>query len=226
MPQDATTPPPVQIDIVSDVMCPWCIIGFRQLEQALAATGTGAFVRWHPFELNPAMPPEGQNLREHITEKYGATAEQSAQNRAQMQDLGTQLGIDFQFGDDSRIVNTFAAHQLLDWSQEHGLQHPLKIALFEAHFTQQRDVSDIEVLLDVAKAVGLDQQAAREMLTSGNNIEQTRAHQQFWTERGISGVPAMVFDGKYLLTGAQGAQTYAHMLQKVLAERAEAPVEA
>lgn len=226
MQQDAASPPPVQIDIVSDVMCPWCIIGFRQLEQALAATGTGAFVRWHPFELNPAMPPEGQNLREHITEKYGATAEQSAQNRAQMQELGTQLGIDFQFGDDSRIVNTFAAHQLLDWSQEQGLQHPLKMALFEAHFTQQRDVSDNEVLLDVATSVGLNPQTAREILESGNNEEKTRAHQQFWTERGISGVPAMVFEGKYLLTGAQGAQTYAQMLQKVLAEREDAPVEA
>lgn len=221
MPQDQTQSQPVQIDIISDVMCPWCIVGFRQLEQALGATGTGAYIRWHPFELNPAMPAEGQNLREHIAEKYGASPEQSAQNRAQLQSLGADLGIDFRYDDTSRIVNTFAAHQLLDWAQEAGLQHPLKMALFEAHFTQQRDVSQHDVLVDVAVSVGLDADAAREVLSSASHAGDTRARQQFWTERGISGVPAMVFDGKYLLTGAQGAQTYAQMLQKVLAERGE-----
>ncbi|MDG1068192.1 MAG: DsbA family oxidoreductase [Sulfitobacter sp.] len=222
MPQDQTQSQPVQIDIISDVMCPWCIVGFRQLEQALGATGAGAYIRWHPFELNPAMPAEGQNLREHITEKYGASPEQSAQNRAHLQSLGADLGIDFRYDDTSRIVNTFAAHQLLDWAQEAGLQHPLKMALFEAHFTQQRDVSQHDVLVDVAVSVGLDGEAARQILSSASYAGDTRARQQFWTERGISGVPAMVFDGKYLLTGAQGAQTYAQMLQKVLAERSEA----
>ncbi len=216
-----TDGPVVQVDIVSDVMCPWCIIGFRQLEQALAATGTGAYVRWHPFELNPAMPPEGQNLREHIAEKYGATAEQSAENRRQMAALGESLGIDFRFSDDSRIVNTFAAHQLLDWAQAGGMQHPLKMALFDAHFTEGRDVSAVDVLVDVAESIGLDAQAARDVLENGSHAEETRARQQFWTSRGISGVPTMVFDGKYLLTGAQGAQAYAQMLQKVVAEKAD-----
>lgn len=221
MPQDATDAAPVQIDIISDVMCPWCIVGFRQLEQALGAIGVGAYIRWHPFELNPAMPPEGQNLREHITEKYGASPEQSAQNRAHLEGIGNELGIDFHFSDDSRIVNTFAAHQLLDWAQSKSLQHPLKLALFEAHFSKGNDVSQHEVLADVATSVGLDRAEALEVLDSGSQATETRARQQFWTERGISGVPAMVFDGKYLLTGAQGAQTYAQMLQKVVAERTE-----
>ena len=221
MPQNAEDTPPIQIDIVSDVMCPWCIVGFRQLEQALGATGTGAYIRWHPFELNPDMPAEGQNLREHIAEKYGATPEQSAQNRAHLQSLGKDLGIDFTYSDDSRIVNTFAAHQLLDWALEAGLQHPLKMALFAAHFTEGRDVSQYDVLVDVAAGVGLDPEGARAVLDSGSHAADTRAGQKFWTDRGISGVPAMVFEGKYLLTGAQGAQTYAQMLQKVLAERKE-----
>ncbi len=211
--------PVVQIDIVSDVMCPWCIVGFRQLEQALGMVGAGAYIRWHPFELNPAMPPEGQNLAEHITEKYGSTPEQSAQNRKMLTDLGASLGITFNFSDDSRIVNTFAAHQLLGWAQGQGLQHPLKMALFEAHFAEGRDVSDAEVLLDVAEAVGLDRAAAADVLESGSQAEETRAHQQFWTSRGISGVPSMVFDGRYLLTGAQGAETYAQMLTKVISEK-------
>ncbi|MGC1505862.1 MAG: DsbA family oxidoreductase [Sulfitobacter sp.] len=217
-PQHADAPV-VQVDIVSDVMCPWCIVGYKQLEQALGMVGIGAYVRWHPFELNPDMPPEGQNLSEHITEKYGSTPEQSAQNRAHLQQLGKDLGFEFNFSPDSRIVNTFAAHQLLGWAQDQGLQHPLKMALFAAHFTEGQNVSDIPTLLDFVGTVGLDRAAAKNVLSSQSKAEETRAHQQFWTERGISGVPSMVFDGQYLLTGAQGAETYAQMLRKVLSEQ-------
>ena len=211
--------PVVQIDIVSDIMCPWCIVGYKQLEQALGMAGAGAYIRWHPFELNPAMPAEGQNLAEHITEKYGSTPAQSTENRKRLSDLGTDLGFTFNFSDDSRIVNTFAAHQLLDWAQESGLQHPLKMALFDAHFTAGLDISKPDVLVQVAETVGLDKTAAAQVLSSGSHAEQTRARQQFWTERGISGVPSMVFDGRYLLTGAQGADTYAQMLLRVISEK-------
>ncbi|WP_299283324.1 DsbA family oxidoreductase [uncultured Tateyamaria sp.] len=221
---DANTPqsdgPVIEVDIVSDVMCPWCIVGYRQLEQALGATGMGARVRWHPFELNPQMPPEGQNLTEHIAEKYGASPAQSAQNRAHLQALGKDLGITFAFSEDSRIVNSFAAHQMLDFALAHGLQHPLKLALFDAHFAQGRDVSDTDVLLDVGETVGLDRTAAAEMLASGALVDSVREKQAFWTSRGISGVPSMVFGGKYLITGAQGAQNYAQILQKVAQEEA------
>ena len=210
----------VQVDIVSDVMCPWCIIGFRQLEQALAATGTGARIRWHPFELNPDMPPQGQNLVEHVALKYGATPEQSEQTRAQMKALGESLGITFNFEADSRIVNSFAAHQLLEFALAQGLQHPLKLALFEAHFADGKDVSDIATLLDIASTVGLDRAEAEQVLSSGALIKAVREKQQFWTSRGISGVPSMVFGGKYLVTGAQGAENYAQLLQKVLSEEA------
>ncbi|MFD2738937.1 DsbA family oxidoreductase [Sulfitobacter aestuarii] len=214
--------PILQVDIVSDVMCPWCIIGFRQLEQALAEIGVGAFVRWHPFELNPQMPPGGQSLGEHIAEKYGSTPEQSAENRAHLVALGRELGFEFNFTPESRIVNTFAAHQLLGWAEDQKLQHPLMMALFAVHFTQGRDVSDHDVLLDVAASVGLDRGAAAEVLATGSHAQATRERETFWTLRGISGVPSMVFDGRYLLTGAQGAATYAQMLRKVLAETAAA----
>ena len=214
------TDPVIQIDIVSDIMCPWCIVGFRQLEQALGATGMGARILWHPFELNPAMPPEGQNLGEHIVEKYGSTPEESAQNRAKMREMGAALGIDFQLTPDSRIVNSFAAHQMLDFALSQGLQHPLKMALFAAHFTEQRDVSDAEVLVDVATSVGLDRDAATKVLEEGSLADSVREKQQFWTSRGISGVPSMVFDSKYLVTGAQGAENYAQLLQRVAQEQA------
>ena len=210
--------PVIQVDIVSDIMCPWCIVGFRQLEQALAASGMGARVRWQPFELNPDMGPEGQNLAEHIAQKYGASPEQSAQNRARLQQIGQSLGIDFAFAPDSRIVNSFAAHQLLEFALGVGLQHPLKLALFRAHFTDQRDVSDTDVLLDVAEAVGIDRADAAQVLDSGALADPVRQKQAFWTARGISGVPSMIFAEKYLVTGAQGAETYAQILQKLAQE--------
>lgn len=213
-------PTPLQIDIVSDVVCPWCIIGFKQLEQAMGATGMGAYVRWHPFELNPQMPPEGQNLREHLAEKYGTTPEQSRTARQRLTDLGDSLGFTFNYSDDTRMVNTFAAHQLLDWAAEQNLQHPLKMALFAAFFTKGKDVSDHAVLAAAAGAVGLDPAQARSVADSGSHAEQTRAKQRVWLERGISGVPAMVFAGKYLVTGAQGAEGYAEVLRRCAAEAA------
>ena len=215
-----STPDIAEIDIVSDVMCPWCIVGFRQLEQALAHTGLGARIRWHPFELNPAMPPEGQNLAEHLAEKYGASPEQSAKNRAHLSALGQTLGIEFNFTEDSRIVNTFLAHQLLDFALSQGKQHPLKLALFAAHFTEQRDVSVRETLVNVAAAVGLDADAARQVLESQTLASTVREKQAFWTSHGISGVPSMVFSQKYLLTGAQGADAYAQILRQTRSEAA------
>jgi len=223
MPDDTTAAPHgpvVEVDIVSDVMCPWCVIGFRQLEQALEVTGAGARIRWHPFELNPDMGPEGQNLSDHISQKYGASAEQSAKNRAHIETLGQSLGIVFAFGPESRIVNSFGAHQLLEFALAQGVQHPLKLALFQAYFTQGRDVSDIATLLDIAQSVGLDPAAAEQVLDSGTLAANVREKQKFWTDRGISGVPSMVFDGKYLLTGAQGAENYANLLRKVVSEQA------
>ena len=210
----------VQVDIISDVMCPWCIIGYRQLEQALGMTKMGARVRWHPFELNPDMPAEGENLRDHIMRKYGSTEEQSAAARAQMKSLGETLGIAFKFKDDSRIVNSFKAHQLLDLALSQGIQHPLKMAFFKAHFEDGLDVSDQEVLITIATETGLDRDACQQALDSGALVDQVREKQSFWTSRGISGVPSMVFGGKFLVTGAQGAQNYADVLKRTVDEAA------
>jgi predicted DsbA family dithiol-disulfide isomerase len=166
------------------------------------------------------MGPEGQNLREHLAGKYGVSDEQSTQNRDHLKKIGQSLGIAFNFSDESRIVNTFAAHQLLDWAATKGLQHPLKLALFDAHFGAQRDVSDHAVLVDVAASVGLDATDALSLLEQGSHARTVRERQDFWTSRGISGVPSIVFGEKYLLTGAQGAQTYAQMLERALKEDA------
>lgn len=185
-------------------------------------TGVTGKLRWHPFELNPLMSPEGQNLTEHMAEKYGASAAESQENRARLQRLGADLGIAFNFTDHSKIVNTFQAHQLLDWAEGYGKQHPLKLALFEAYFSDGLDLSDADVLILVARSVGLDAAESSTVLASEAHAQSVREKQQFWTDRGISGVPAMVFGGKYLLTGAQGTPTYADVLRKVQADGAAA----
>ena len=210
----------LQVDIVSDVVCPWCIVGFLQLDRALTTLELSATVRWHPFELNPDMAPEGEHLREHMMRKYGVTREQSMQARQRLTDIGPSLNFNFHFDENARIVNTFRAHQLLDWAEHFHLQHPLKLTFFRAYFCDGRDVSDIDTLLSCVGEVGLDVNAAREMLEQGSLANQTRQKMAFWTSRGITGVPAMIFDRKYLLTGAQGVEGYQEILKRCRAEAA------
>lgn len=210
----------IRIDIVSDVVCPWCIIGYKQLEQALGESGVTAEVHWHPFELNPNMAEEGENLREHLAAKYGTTPEGSRQARARLTELGAELGFEFNYADDMRMYNTFRAHQLLHWAGTQGRQHALKMALFAAFFSHRRDVNDVQVLAEVAASIGLSKASALAVLTDGRFAEAVREEEAFWTSRGITGVPAMIFDQRYLLVGAQGAETYKRMLEKLAEERA------
>ncbi len=210
----------VEIGFVSDVVCPWCVVGFKQLERALGQMAVRARLTWHPFELNPQMPPEGQNLRQHLIEKNGITEQQSHQARAHLTRIGAELGFDFNLSDDMRMVNTFRAHQLLDWAALHGRQHPLMLELFADHFSRGRDVSDDAVLTAAAARAGLDPAAARLALESGAHAAPVRARQRFWIERGIRSVPSIVFANRYLTTGAQGTEAFAHALQRCLIETA------
>lgn len=208
---------PIRVDIVSDVVCPWCIVGYRQLMKASEATGIPVETFWHPFELNPDMEAEGENLRDHIMRKYGSSAEQSQAARERLTSVGDDLDFDFQWNEDSRIYNTFAAHQLLHWASASGQAQALKLALFDAYFTQGRDVSDPEVLIEVAAAIGLDAKDAKAVLQDQRYAETVRQKEQFWTSRGVSGVPTMVFDAKQATSGAQGVDTFARLLQHIAA---------
>jgi predicted DsbA family dithiol-disulfide isomerase len=205
----------LRIDIVSDVMCPWCVIGYRQLAAALDAKDIEHEIHWHPFELNPNMPADGQDMRAHLIEKYGITPAQSDTNRANMAALGQELGFQFNFADGFRMHNTFNAHQLLHWADEKGRKHDLKQALFEAHFTHGRNLSDRAILVDIAAEIGLDRDEASAVLDDQRFAAQVRQEQQFWTKQGISGVPAVVFDRKHLVTGAQGVENYKSMLDQL-----------
>ncbi|KJS08423.1 MAG: DSBA oxidoreductase [Hoeflea sp. BRH_c9] len=210
---------PLRIDIVSDVVCPWCIVGYRQLAQALQDTGAAHEIHWHPFELNPDMKAEGQNLGEHIAEKYGSTRAQSLESRARLTDLGATLGFEFNFTDDMRMHNTFNAHQLIQWADGQGLGHALTQALFSAHFTDRRDLSDISVLVDVAHGIGLDPLEAKMVLEDQRFADEVRQTESFWVEQGIRGVPAVVFDRKHLVTGAQGIENYTSIVNQITGPR-------
>ena len=206
---------PIRIDIASDIVCPWCVIGWQQLERAMAVTGTPTQVHWHPFELNPAMGPEGENLRAHIAAKYGTDPTDSAKARAKLTALGQDLGFRFDYFDEMRMVNTFAAHRLLAWAEPQGFEHALKLALFAAYFSERKDVSDPETLADVAHAVGLDRTQAAAVLASDQYSGEVRAKERMWAEHGVNGVPAMVFQRRHLVTGAQGVENYAAILRQL-----------
>ncbi len=221
-PQDpaGATAQAFRVDIISDVVCPWCAIGYYQLAAAAKELKVALDIHWHPFELNPHMASEGENLREHLAAKYGTTPEGSRQARARLTALGAELGFTFNYADDMRMWNTFQAHQLLDWAEEQGLGHATKLALFGAYFTERRNVSDIDVLVDVAAQVGLDGEAARAVLSSNERADQVRARQRVWLDQGISGVPTMVFEERYASTGAQGVDNYRSVLARLQADSA------
>jgi predicted DsbA family dithiol-disulfide isomerase len=209
----------LEVDIVSDVVCPWCIIGYKQLLKALAAL-PGQFdvtLRWHPFELNPRMPEEGQDLREHLAQKYGTTAGQSQAARARLSELGESLGFTFDYFDGMRMVNTFRAHQLLHWAAGQGRQTALKLALFEAFFSRREDVNDPGVLVAVADRAGLDGAQAGAVLSDARYASAVRQEEQQWLDREIHAVPTFLFQQQYIVPGAQEAEAFVRLLQKIQA---------
>ncbi len=213
----------LKIDFVSDVVCPWCAVGLGGLTTALdklKGEGIKADIAFQPFELNPQMAPEGENIVEHIGAKYGSTPEQSAQNREMIRARAAEVGFDMRMGPDSRIWNTFDAHRLLHWTHETApeKQEALKRALFTAHFTDNRNITDARVLTQAAEAAGLDRAEAGEVLASGRYAQEVRGAEDLWRARGITSVPAVVVEGKYLISGGQPAAAFEQALRQLAAE--------
>jgi predicted DsbA family dithiol-disulfide isomerase len=217
-------PIPLRIDFVSDVACPWCVIGLRSLTRALEAVGdeAAADIHFQPFELNPNMPPEGQNTTEHVRQKYGSTSERSAAARDALKQSGEALGFQFNYSPDSRIWNTFDAHRLLHWAGIVGRQRELKEALFAANFTDQLSTSDPDVLVDAAVKAGLDGAEAREILSSGKYAEEVRSDEELWRNRGISAVPSIVFNQRWMIQGGQPPEVFEKAIRQILAQSAAA----
>ncbi|MEK6219346.1 MAG: DsbA family oxidoreductase [Psychrobacter cryohalolentis] len=213
--EQLTSEQPLRIDIVSDVVCPWCVVGYRQLAAALEKTNTDHEIHWHPFELNPNMPSEGQNMREHIMEKYGSSKAESDTSRARIAEAGSDVGFQFNFNDDLRMHNTFNLHQLLHWAEQQGRMHELKQALFTAHFTDNRNLSDIRVLADIAAEIGLDGKEALTVLEDQRFANDVREIEQHWQRQGIQSVPAIIFNEQHLVNGAQGVDNYVNILEQL-----------
>ena len=213
------TPVPIRIDFVSDVSCPWCVIGLKALEQALAKLdGTvQAEIHFQPFELNANMPAEGEDIGEHIARKYGSTPEQMAQSREAIRARGEQLGFTFAMDKRGRIYNTFDAHRLLHWAGLAGRQKELKMALFDAYFTQGQNPSSHEVLLKVAGDVGLDTVKAAEVLASSAYADEVRAQEQFYQQNGINSVPAVIINERHLISGGQPPEVFDPPLRQIIA---------
>ena len=205
----------IRIDIVSDVVCPWCVVGYKQLDEALKQTQTDYEIHWHPFELNPNMLAEGQNMREHIIEKYGSSAQESDASRVRITDAGAEVGFDFNFTDDMRMHNTFNLHQLLHWAQPQGRMHDLKQALFTAHFTEGRNISNNEVLADIAAEIGLDRTEASAVLEDQRFAQDVRELEQHWQRQGVQSVPAIIFNERHLVSGAQGVENFTSIFKQL-----------
>lgn len=205
----------ITIDILSDVVCPWCVLGYRRLKRAIEILGLQKRVvtEWHPFELNPDMPASGENLRAHLANKYGTTLNGSIEARKRLTELGKAVGFDFDYFDDMQMLNTRKAHLLLQWAQTHGSQTSLSEAFFSAYFSCRRDISDTAVLLDLIDSEGLSPDEARSALDS-TEANKALVHAELsWRSRGFTGVPVMVFQKKQVLIGAQEVETYIDILQ-------------
>lgn len=209
----------VTVNMVSDVVCPWCIVGYQRLQEAIKTLNNiEVDIKFHPFELNPNMPEQGQNLREHIMEKYGISEQQSAENRARLVEAGEALGFVFNFTDDSRMQNTFKAHQLIHLAAKKGLEEEMKLSLFKAYFTDGKDVNDQTVLVEIADAIGLDGVEVEEVLQNGKYAQAVREEEAIWMRRGIQSVPTFVI-GNQGIAGAQEPATLAAFITQAATQQ-------
>lgn len=215
--------PTLKIDFVSDISCPWCAIGLSALEQALArlqGDNIQAGIRFQPFELNPRMPAGGQDITEHLTQKYGSSPEQQAQIRETIRQRGAEVGFEFSPDGRGRIYNTFNAHRLLHWAgEEHpGQQWALKMALLQACHRDRQSMDTDEVLLVAVQQAGLDMTRAQAILASAEFADEVRAQEALYTSRGVRSVPAVIVNDRHLISGGQPVAVFEQALREIAAE--------
>lgn len=213
----AASPVSVKIDFVSDVVCPWCVIGLRSLETALSRLQgqVQADIHFQPFELNPRMAPEGEDIAEHLRKKYGSTPDQIKRNGENIRARGAELGFEFAMDKRQRTYNTFDAHRLLHWADEEGKGKALKHALFDAYFTRGENVSDREVLMRAAAAAGLPADRAQDVLSSDAYAADVRKQEQFYVNNGVQGVPAVIINDRHLISGGQPPEVFEQALRQI-----------
>ena len=211
----------IKLDIISDVVCPWCIIGYKHLEAAIIELNLQdkVDIEWQPFELNPDMPPEGEELRAHVARKYGSTKADSDSARVNITQAGAKYGFNFDYFDGMKIVNTLDAHILLDYAHQMGQQTALKMRLFSAFFTEHKDISNRDVLIKEAEAIGITAEQSRTLLADDEIRSRVKAQALQWQQMGITGVPTVVFNRTSALTGAQPQETFKQVLLELVEQQ-------
>jgi len=206
----------LKIDIVSDVVCPWCTVGYKHLKKAIdeLQIEDQIEIEWQPFELNPHMPAEGQDLTEHLTQKYGSTKEQQQASKQRLTEAGANVGFKFDYFEGMRIVNTFDAHVLLEYAKKFNKQTELKMRLTTAFFSERKDVSKREVLKEALLDVGLNAEEALANLTNDDARFEVQSTKQYWQNLGVRSVPTIVFNRKEAVTGAQPIEVFKSILKQ------------
>lgn len=209
----------VRLDVVSDIVCPWCAIGLAALLEAIGRLPDDVAVEliFHPFQLNPGLPPEGEAIADNLLRKYGAGPEQASAGAGRIRAAAAEAGVDMS-GRTGRLFDTFDAHRLLSWAKDEGTQLPLKKALLQTYFTRGENVSDHDVLAAAAGRAGLDANAAREVLASGRYADEVREGEAYWRGEGVLSVPTIILDREFVISGAQSPDR----LEKALHRRAAA----
>ncbi|WP_456294603.1 DsbA family oxidoreductase [Vibrio sp. AK197] len=210
----------IKLDIISDVVCPWCIIGYNHLKAAIKQLGIEdrIEIEWQPFELNPDMPAEGENLRDHVARKYGSSAEESKNARIRIASIGAEHDFKFNYFDEMKMVNTFDAHLLLDYAKSMGKQTELKLHFFTAFFSEQKDVSNHEVLKQALISVGLDPEEGMRWLNDAQRRSSVRSTEKQWQKMGVSSVPTVIFNGEHGVSGAHPVEGYKQILTELMAQ--------
>lgn len=210
----------IRIDVLSDPVCPWCAIGLAAMEMAIQrlANEVAIELNFEPFELNPDMPAGGQNAIEHIMQKYGSSADEIARSQASIRAHGRDVGFYFDLEKRTHFFNTFDAHRLMYWAKSKGLQRRLAHTLFSAYFINGKDISDHATLTELASEVGLPAEQARTVLASEQFASEVREREHYFTRRGVHAVPALIVDGRQLITGAQSADYFEQAFRQIAAQ--------
>ena len=220
MTQIAQAEPVLTIDIVSDVVCPWCYIGKRKLEAALALPGAAGLpkveIRWHPFQLNPEMAPEGISRKQYLEDKFGGP-ERAAEIYARVRAAGKGAGLDLNIDGISLQPNTLAAHALIAFGQQHGAGSAVKEGVLKAYFVENRFIGNVDVLGEIAAEAGLDAAAARAWVSDPAQLQAVAEADAQARSMGISGVPFFIFNQKLAVSGAQDPATLLDAMQQAVA---------
>lgn len=207
----------LHIDIVSDIACPWCAIGYARLEQAMSSMASELTfqVEWHAFELNPDKASDGEPILQALSRKYGRSVGEMEAAQRNMMDIAEGLGLNFSKMQERFTRNTFDAHRLVKWAGEQHRQTDMKMALFDAYFGHASDISDIQVLVGCAEAIGLDGAQARKILVSDAFAEAVRADEALYQQSGVSAVPAFIINKRHLISGAQEPETLVNAFREI-----------